>query len=351
MKNSIVKVFTLVILSWILIAGCDQDPAIDMEIADEDIVFKIPQGFPQPVYQFQNNTLSKEGFKLGRKLFYDGRLSKDNTISCGFCHQQFAAFANFDHKVSHGINSLLGTRNAPPMFNLVWHPTFMWDGGINHIEVQPLAPITNPVEMDETLDNIVVKLQADAVYRQLFKEAFGDETINSQRIFKALAQFMGMLNSYNSRYDKYVRGEPGGNMTSEELDGLSLFRQKCSSCHTEPLFTDFSYRNNGLRIDTNYKDIGRMHITGLLTDSLKFKVPTLRNIDLTMPYMHDGRFNTLSQVLDHYISGIHTSTTLDAQLTNGIPLTTIEKQNIIRFLQTLSDYEFITDPRFSENSQ
>lgn len=337
-----------VALLFPLIFSCTQDAPVKPELPADNIEFVIPPGFPAPVYNFSGNTLTREGFVLGRKLFYEKRLSRDNTISCGSCHQQFAAFAHFEHNVSHGINSLLGNRNSPGLYNLLWHPAFMWDGGVNHIEVQPLAPITNPVEMDETMTNVIAKLKADAVYRQLFVDAFGDDTINTQRIFKAMAQFMGMLNSYNSRFDKYMRGEPEGTMTAEELNGLQLVRTKCTPCHQEPLFSDFSYRNNGLAFNPVLNDIGRMRITSNLSDSMKFKVPSLRNVGLTGMFMHDGRFSTLQQVLDHYSGGIVQSSTLDPLLSSGIPLTAQEKSDIIRFLQTLNDYEFTTDERFAD---
>ena len=312
------------------------------------IAFNIPKGWPQPSYTFQNNKLSEHGFALGRKLFYDVRLSRDNTISCGSCHTQFSAFSHLDHAVSHGINGLFGKRNTPGIFNMAWKPSFFWDGGVINLENQPINPIENPVEMDEKIADVVNELSTIADYKQLFREAFGDETINSQRIFKALAQFMGAMVSCNSKYDKHIRGEAGGEMTAQELHGLELFRSKCGSCHTEPLFTDNSFRNNGLSIDGGINDSGRAHITRAVDDLYKFMVPSLRNVDLTRPYMHDGRFNTLDAVLEHYRTGIAASATLDPLLQNGIVMTDDEKVDIIAFLKTLSDKAFIEDKRFSE---
>ncbi len=304
-----------------------------------------PQGFPPPVYTFENNPLTQNGFELGRKLFYDPILSLDSSTSCGSCHQQFAAFAHFDHAVSHGINNLLGTRNAPALYNLAWQQAFMWDGGVNHIEVQPLAPITNPVEMDETLPHVIQKLQAHPKYPALFKSAFGSDSITSQNMFRAFAQFMGMLNSYQSKYDEYVAGTT--TLSADEMEGLQLFRQKnCTACHSEPLFTDLSYRNNGL--DSVFADSGRAHITFLSDDLGKFKAPSLRNVAVTKPYMHDGRFEKLSDCLEHYNSGIKQSSTLDPQLASGIALSQDEKNKIISCLNTLTDNKFITDKRFSE---
>jgi cytochrome c peroxidase len=332
-----------------MFSACEKDPPIpDPEPPVYDINFRVPAGWPQPVYSFENNTLTESGFRLGRKLFYDPRLSRDNTISCGSCHQAFAAFSHLSHPVSHGIDGLLGTRNAPPLYNLNWHPSFMWDGGINHIEVQPLAPITNPVEMDEKIPTVIAKIQQDPDYKKLFNAVYGDETVNSQRIFKAIAQFQGMLVSANSKYDQVMRGDAGVAFTPQEEHGLNVFRANCASCHKEPLFSDFSFRNNGLSVNTTYHDSGRAHITKLATDRFKFKVPSLRNITLTEPYMHDGRFQTLQKCIDHYVKGVQQTENLDPLLTSGIALTTQEQQDLIRFLQTLADNSFVKDVRFQD---
>lgn len=311
------------------------------------IKLQIPTGWPQPAFDiYANNPLTEEGFQLGKKLFYDGRLSKDGNFPCASCHQQFAAFATYDHDFSHGFNNAFTTRNAPATFNLAWMPLLHWDGGINHIEVQPLAPITNPVEMAESIDSVLIKLRKDATYKTMFAAAFGDEEINSQRMLKALAQYTGSLISANSKYDKVQRGETS--FTPLEQSGYNTFKAKCESCHKEPLFTDNSFRNTGLATNS-LNDIGRMRITGNRNDSLKFKVPTLRNVDLTFPYMHDGRLYTLSQVIDHYRSGIITTQpTLDPLLTGGIQLTNTEKTNLIYFLQTLTDTAFTRNPRFAQ---
>ncbi len=312
-----------------------------------DVSFYVPDGFPAPVYSFQNNTITPAGFELGRKLFYDPLLSDDSTISCGSCHQQGVAFAHADHKVSHGIYGLLGTRNAPALFNIAWIPLFMHDGGINHLEVQPLGPIANPVEMDEDINDVLVKLKRSNYYPAQFEKAFGDDSITTQRMMKAMAQFMGAMISANSKYDQYRAGKV--TLTSAESSGLSLFRTHCESCHREPLLTDMNFRNNGL--DSVFtKDPGRERITLQPQDSGLFRVPSLRNIGLTKPYMHDGRFDNLSQVLEHYASGIRQSSTLDPILASGnIPLSAQDKSDIIAFLQTLTDYTFISDKRFSEN--
>lgn len=309
--------------------------------------FEIPNGFPQPQYTFQSNPLTQQGFDLGKRLFYDGLLSKDGNFPCASCHQQFAAFATFDHDLSHGFNNQFTTRNAPALQNLAWMKEFQWDGGVNHIEVQPLAPITAANEMAEDIGNVVTKLKSDAHYPAMFAAAFGDPEINSQRILKALAQFTASLVSSNSKYDKMTRGQATFNTTEQQ--GYTLFKaKKCVSCHQEPLFTDQSYRNNGMTLNPILKDYGRMTITGKKEDSLKFKVPSLRNVYLTFPYSHDGRFYSLENILDHYSNGIQQSATLDPLLKNKIPMSSEEKYYIKIFLSTLTDSTFINEKRFSQ---
>lgn len=347
------NIFLLAAVVTVMTAGCRKDPLItdDGKVAGE-IAFRVPEGWPEPNYKFEGNTLSAEGFELGRKLFFDQRLSRDGSTSCGSCHQPFSAFAQLDHPVSHGIDNQLGTRNSPALFNLNWHSNYFWDGGVVHIELQPINPIQNPVEMGDSIKNVVAKLAADADYRQRFKNVFGTEEVNSQRVFKALAQFMGMLVSSNSKYDHYIRHEAGGDMTASELNGLQVYQAHCATCHKAPLFSDYSFRNNGLTPSAAYKDSGRMHITGDPADRYKFKVPSLRNLKYSRPYMHDGRFNTLTQVLDHYATGIdHTMSTLDPALQQDITLTAQERADLLNFLNTLNDEAFVKDPRFQEVKQ
>ncbi len=307
---------------------------------------EVPKGWPKPYDIFANNPLTEEGFQLGRKLFYDGRLSKDGNFSCASCHQQFAAFATFDHDFSHGFNDQFTTRNAPALQNLAWVPLYHWDGGINHIEVQALSPLTAPNEMAENVDSVLNKLRADAAYKKMFIKAFGNEVINSQKMLKALAQFVGTLVSANSKYDKVKRGEDSFN--ASELHGYEVFKAKCEHCHKEPLFTDNSFRNNGLSANDFLKDYGRMRITSEAEDSIKFRVPTLRNVGVTQPFMHDGRLYSLGQVVEHYRSGIQQSATLDSSLRKGIILTPKEKYDLVLFLGTLTDTSFLKDKRFSQ---
>lgn len=306
----------------------------------------VPKGWPKPYKIFANNPLTEEGFQLGRKLFYDGRLSKDGNFSCASCHQQFAAFATYDHDFSHGFNNQFTTRNAPGLFNLAWDSLYHWDGGINHIELLPLSPLTAPNEMAENIDSVLKKLRADAEYREMFKKAFGKEEITSQKMLKAIAQFTGTLVSANSKYDKMKRGEYTFNPS--EMHGYQIFKAKCENCHKEPLFTDNSFRNNGLPLNTYLKDYGRMRITGDASDSLKFRVPSLRNVSVTQPYMHDGRFYSLGQVVDFYRNGIQQSATLDSSLRKGFQFTPHEKYDLILFLYALTDSSFLKDKRFSQ---
>ena len=308
----------------------------------------MPAGWPKPPTDiFAYNPLTEEGFQLGRKLFYDGRLSKDGNISCAGCHQQFAAFASYDHDFSHGFDNSFTTRNAPGLFNLAWQKELHWDGGINHIEVQPISPITAVNEMAETLPAVLKKLKADTAYIRLFKTAFSDGIINSQHLLKALAQFTGSIQSNNSRYDKVKRGEAV--FTVSEALGYKTFIANCNSCHKEPLFTDNSFRNNGLSLNEKLRDFGRMTITGKADDSLKFKVPSLRNCSITFPYMHDGRLYTLGKVIEHYRKGIDTTQpTLDPLLKKRLLISSQEKVDLISFLLTLKDEEMLHDTRFQQ---
>lgn len=324
--------------------------ACSKPVLDGLMIFSKPENFPEPVYHFNTNRLTGSIFELGRKLFYEPRLSRDNTVSCGSCHIQASAFTQHGHDVSHGIDDRLGSRNSPAIVNLAWSKSFLWDGGVFDLDLQPIVPITNPVEMDETMSNVLNKLRSHADYPKLFKNAFGTDEINTERMMKALSQFMVMLVSSNSKYDKVMRKE-GESFTPEELQGYTLFKQKCGTCHSEPLFTDQSFRNNGIRIGSN-KDEGRYNITLNDSDKYKFKVPTLRNLSYTAPYMHDGRFLNLEAVLEHYAKHVENTPNLDPHLVQsgvpGIVLTSDEQAKIIDFLKTLNDKEFIANKKFSE---
>lgn len=322
----------------------DENPYF--KITAKDVELKMPKGFPKPNYTFEKNKITPDGFLLGRKLFYDNILSKDNSVSCGTCHQRIAAFAHIDHPLSHGIYVKIGTRNVPALQNLIWKDTYMWDGGVNNLEVQPINPITNPIEMDETMANVVEKLKHEKNYVAMFQKAFKDTLINSERLLKALTQFTGLMISNNSRYDKYIAGKD--TFSASEKNGLKLFREKCSSCHVEPLFTDNSYRNNGIKPDTSLKDLGRGKITGSEKDMHTFKVPSLRNVELTYPYMHDGRYRKLKDVLNHYGNFANYDQKADVLLNKIGNLTEHEKKDILSFLSTLTDKQFLYDRRFAD---
>nr|HPI54462.1 cytochrome-c peroxidase [Chitinophagaceae bacterium] len=247
---------------------------------------KAPKGWPSMRYPLPDSAK----IRLGRFLFYDPILSRDNSISCASCHSQYTAFTHVDHSVSHGIQDRIGTRNAPALINLAWKKHFMWDGAIHHLDAQSLAPITNPLEMDETLAHVAAKLQHQQKYPSLFYTAFRDSVITGEHVLKSLSAFMLTMVSTNSRYDSMQRAEI--QFTSQETRGYNLFKRHCASCHQEPLFTNDEFMNNGLLPDSNYNDIGRVKISLNVKDSFCFMVPTLRNIEFSYPYMHDGRFQT-----------------------------------------------------------
>ncbi|HAD13981.1 MAG TPA: cytochrome-c peroxidase [Saprospirales bacterium] len=313
---------------------------------------ELPTNFPAPSYDLTLNPVTEAGFNLGKKIFYDRILSRDSTISCADCHISYSAFSHPDHPTSHGIDNLFGRRNAQAVQNMLWEKEFLWDGGVPNLDLVPLNAIQSPVEMDNTPAEVLHRLKQNAEYKAMFKAAFGTEEITTARFLQSLSQFMAMLVSANSPYDHYVRGESGGDLSAEALEGMALFKAKCASCHTTDLFTDHSFRNNGLLDDFSF-DKGRYEVSQLPEDIGKFRVPSLRNIEATSPYMHHGNLKTLEEVLDHYASGVKDSPTLDPLLrqpdgTLGIPLTATEKARIISFLKTLTDEKFLRDARFAE---
>lgn len=306
---------------------------------------EIPEGWPEPLYDFEKNPITHEGFVLGRKLFHDPLLSRDGTISCASCHSQYNGFTHVDHAVSHGIDDRKGTRNSPVLINLAWNNSFHWDGGVNNLEVQPLNPLSHPAEMDQLLEKVLEYLNQDEAYRSLFFQAFGDSVVSSKNMLLALAQFNASLVSSNSRYDKFMRDEL--EFTKQEKKGLKLFMKHCNSCHTAPLFNSNKYASNGLPIDTVYNDVGRFKITGNPEDSLKFRIPTLRNIAYTFPYMHDGRFKKLRQVVAYYAGEIDLENPyLSNELRKKIKLSSNDQKDLISFLLTLTDKEFLFNNKF-----
>ncbi|PIF43368.1 cytochrome c peroxidase [Chryseobacterium sp. 52] len=317
---------------------------------DNPYDLQTPTGFPKITFDVTGNPITVNGVALGKKLFYEGRLSRNNTISCGFCHIQEFAFTHHGHPVSHGIDDRLGIRNSPPIQNMAFLKNYTWDGVSHHLDERSLVPITTDFEMDSSLPEAIGKLNADAKYKKMFGAAFGDENITGDRILKALSQFMATMVSANSKYDLYKKGQAV--LTGDETQGMALFQNKCASCHSGELFTDETYRNTGMYYNAQFDDRGRYRVTLDWDDNMKFRVPSLRNIEYTAPYMHDGRFYTLDAVLNFYSDNVEDQPNLDPLLKKnghiGIPMTGNDKQYIIAFLKTLSDKSFITDSKFSE---
>jgi cytochrome c peroxidase len=339
----------LILLVFLNFISCSDEV---MEPLEKDEVYNLsfPSYFPEMTFDTSGNPVTKNGVELGRKLFYEGRLSRNNTISCGFCHIQENAFTHHGHTVSHGVDDRIGIRNAPPIQNMAFLKRYMWDGVIHNLNEQPIIPITNEDEMDSSMPEVISKLSSDPKYKKLFKSAYGDENITGDRVLKALSQFMVTMISADSKYDRVKQGRE--NFSSEEAKGMNLFQQKCASCHNGELFTDESFRNTGMYYNTQFKDAGRYRVTLDQNDWMKFRVPSLRNVEYTAPYMHDGRFYTLDSVLNFYSDNVEDNPNLDPQLNQnghvGIAMNAQEKQFIIAFLRTLSDKNFISNPKFAE---
>lgn len=301
--------------------------------------FEIPFGFPKPVYKFKNNPIDSNKVELGRYLFYDPILSLDSSISCASCHSPYNAFAHTDHQLSHGINDSIGTRNAPALFNLAWQKEMMWDGAANHIDMQALAPLSSKSEMGEELPNVLKKLRNQKFYKDAFQKAFNSDEITGEYFLKALAQFQLSLVSSNSKYDRVMKRKEV--FSDQESKGYQLFQSNCNSCHTEPLFSSYKFENNYLEKDSILQDKGRGGITSLEEDNYSFKVPSLRNLKFTFPYMHDGRFVKLYEVLNHYTAASTQQSFDEAEGGIAIQLSENEKVDLIAFLLTLNDKEFV----------
>lgn len=351
---------------FLISLSCKNDES-EVIIPIENIVvdFEQPTNFPKPTYEFSENPFSQEKFTLGKRLFYDGILSLNGQVSCATCHNQQDAFTHHGHALSDGVGGKFGTRNAQPIQNLAFMKDFTWDGGIRNLDLQPLIPIESEVEMNESIFNVLDKLKANEEYQNLFDKAFvkketESHIINIRTLTQALSQFMNALVSANSRYDHYIRNEPMQIPYSEdEIEGLAIFEQKCASCHAGALFTDQSYRNNGLTATEKFPDeLGRGRVNNEdagrnSADYYKFKVPSLRNVWVTLPYMHDGRMATINDVLEHYNSGVQNTKNLDPLLQQngnlGIPLSNEEKRLLKIFLKSLTDTKFLNDERFSKH--
>jgi cytochrome c peroxidase len=303
-----------------------------------------------------NNPLTEEGVALGKKLFFDRILSGDGTQSCASCHNPKKAFTD-QQQFSTGVQGEFGKRNAMPLFNLAWNfdERFAWDGKEFGIEEQALEPVSNPTEMHADWKKVTEKIQQHPTYPNLFLQAFGTSKIDSIIITKAIAQFERTLISGNSKFDQFLLKET--TLTFEEQNGFDVFMDEakgdCFHCHgsdNNPLWTDNKFHNNGL--DATFKDLGFGNVTGDPNDNGKFKSPSIRNLAFTAPYMHDGRFSTLEEVINHYSEGLKKSATIDPLMKNidkgGVQLSTRDKADLKAFLLTLSDSIFVKDPAFQK---
>lgn len=344
----------------LLILACKKDK---VEYEPTPYELKIPSHFPDMIIP-EDNPMTVEGVALGRKLFYDTRLSGDNTQACATCHAPEHSFSD-PNQFSTGIDGLQGNRNSMALINLGWNQFFFWDGRAKTLEEQILQPVENPIEMHETWANVVAKLNADVEYKNMFFRAFNTTEIDKYYAAKAIAQFIRTMISGESKYDVMYKNENSiplsaeevailATVTPEEFAGYDLFKSlngaDCFHCHNGPLMQVQKFSNNGL--DATFTDLGRGEITGNPNDNGKFKVPTIRNIALTGPYMHDGRFATLDDVINHYSHGVQMSSTIDPLIEyasqGGVQLDPAEKELLKKFLLTLTDYNFINNPDFKE---
>ena len=303
-----------------------------------------------------DNPQTAEGIALGKKLFFDTILSANGTQACASCHSPQNAFTD-NTATSDGIDGVFGTRNAMPLFNLAWNygERFNWDGAALSLERQALEPVENPIELHSNWDSVVSRLQNDSAYPELFRLAFKTSTITKELTTKAIAQFERTLISANSKFDRYSLGQ--ATLTPEELNGLDVFLREdkgdCFHCHgnpNNPLWTNNLFHNNGL--DATFSDLGLGGVTGDPNDNGKFRSPSLRNLAYTAPFMHDGRFNTLDEVINHYSEGLQNSPTIDPLMKNinqgGVQLSNQDKADLKAFLLSLSDPSFINNPIFQD---
>ncbi len=335
----------------------DENPPV---ITIDETPFNLEYGaFPAPDLP-TDNPLTVQGVELGRMLFYEPMMSKDGSQSCADCHRQPDGFSDTT-RFSIGVEGLPGKRQAMPVFNMAWHTNeFFWDGRAHLLRDQSLKPIQDPLEMNETLENVIKKLSDTQMYRDQFIRAFGTDEITSHKMSLAMEQFMMSIVSTNSKYDKYLAGEV--QLTDSEERGRVLFETEynpffpdesgadCAHCHGGFNFENDQYMNNGLDTDAEITDIGREEVTQNPDDKAKFKVPSLRNIAVTPPYMHDGRFQTLEEVVDHYNEGIKESSTVDPTVLNtkdtGLFLSDQDKEDLINFLKTLTDETFLNNEAY-----
>ncbi len=349
LKNSYISL--LILSSFIIFIKCRKKEDINSSFTTTPYNLSIPENFPE--FEVPNdNPLTVEGVKLGRHLFWETKLSGNNLMSCGTCHSPQSAFSDAN-QYSQGINGDIGKRNSMVLQNLAWANDFFWDGRVISLEEQILMPVMDSTEMDETWSHFFEEIKYDNQYRRLFYDAFQTTEPDSTHAAKAIAQFLRTMISGNSKYDR-VLNDPSVSFTPMENAGFDSFNSltggDCFHCHGGILGTDFSYKNNGL--DENPVDTGRGLVSGNLNDYYKFKVPSIRNIEYSAPYMHDGRFQTLDQVIHFYSVGVHSnSPNLDPLMEfsqqGGVQLNPNEREELKAFLLTLSDSAFINNPNFS----
>lgn len=349
----------VILLAVGLLSRCEPDPSNPSppSQAGTPLTLDIPQGFPAPQIP-EDNPMTEEGVKLGRHLFYEKALSGDNSMSCAGCHIQERAFTDAS-PTSQGIDGQFGSRKAMPLFNLVFQKNFFWDGRSVSLEEQALIPIEDPLELNADLENVTQKLAAKEIYPPMFKAAFGTEKVTAERIAKAIAQFERTMISANSKFDKVMRLKDGTKFTAEEKLGSEMFFTEegdCFHCHgaQETNFTmgafgrDLQFVNNGLK--AQYDDEGRAEVTGDPTDVGKFKTPSVRNVEFSFPYMHDGSIPNLDSLIGFYNFGGHLHPNIDPNMKaagKGRGWTAQQKAALKAFLKTLTDYEFLQDTAFS----
>jgi cytochrome c peroxidase len=305
-----------------------------------------PAGFPAgPVTEAapRDNALTEARAQLGKRLFFEVRLSRTNQVSCGSCHRQEHAFSD-PSPVSEGVDGLIGKRNAPSLANLAWGESFFWDGRSPTLEDQAGKPIQDPHEMDAALGDVVSELSRDSTYEEAFLAAYGTGP-TELTLRQALASFVRTLVSGSSPYDRFVRGDQTA-LDGPALRGQKLFfgeRGDCFHCHAPGMLTNEGFFNNGTFEEGG--DIGREAVTGRAGDRGKFKVPGLRNVALTAPYMHDGSLDTLKDVIEHYARGGRGHPTTDPQI-KPLTLSARDKKDLLAFLESLTDETFVTDARF-----
>ena len=358
--------YILGICSFItLLFSCGEDPVVDPpeeEIMQDTTSYNLIYGDLPPPNLPEDNKLTVQGVELGRMLFYETMLSRDDSQSCASCHRQEHAFTD-TARFSLGVEGLPGKRQAMSVFNMAWNTNeFFWDGRAHLLRDQAILPIQDELEMDETLENVIQKLSDSKTYRDQFTRVYGSDEITVDKLAKALEQFMMSIVSYDSKFDRWKAGLV--ELTESEERGMMLYNTEyneffpefsgadCAHCHGGANFENDLYMNNGLDSEADFTDLGRENVTMDIADRAKFKVPSLRNIELTAPYMHDGRFNTLEEVIEHYDNGIHPSPTLDfallATTNTGLRLDDQDKQDLINFLKTLTDESLLTDERYSD---